>query len=192
VPQPLNLNVRHTMKYLPGSEKIIEESLELFSLANALFISSENQKHLTVHPYVEKYLTEHGHRLIIEKILSIAIKLRFLDDKSNLLKAHDRENSGDVITSTGKTEVGLREALNKIIHSESIEISACPTRVTVSNKHGENVGTGLRIQEGVYKTYSIYMEAKGVKGRNAWTFNCEIIHLLNEILRIISHSTLEN
>jgi len=173
------------MKYLPGLGKIVEESLEMVSLANTLFVSCDSQKTLSTHPYTEKFISQNGHKLIIEKLLSIAIKMRFLDDQCQLLNEYDRKNSGKV--STQKVEVGLREAFNKIIHSESIEIFSRPTKVTVSREYGDSSEPGLRIPEGVYKSHSIFIEAKGVKGGAEWTFNTELFHLSNEIFRVISH-----
>ena len=175
------------MKYLPGLEKIIEESLEMFSLANTLFVSNESQRILAPHPYKEKFISENGHKLIIEKILSIAIKLRFLDDQYQLLEDHDRKNSGQVISNKNKLEIGLREAFNKIIHSQSIEIFSQPAKLTVSREYGEGSDSELLIPEGVYKSHSIFIEAKGSKGKNEWVFNSELLHLSNEIFRVISH-----
>lgn len=175
------------MKYLPGLEKIIEESLEMFALANTLFVSSQSQKTLAPHPHIEKIISENGHKLVIEKLLSVAIKLRFLDDQFKLIEEHDRKNSGQVKSGKNIYEIGLREAFNKIIHSKSIEMFSQPTKVVVSREYGDSPGLSPRIPEGIYKSHSIYIVARGYKGSDEWVFNSELTHLSNEIFRVISH-----
>jgi len=102
------------MDFLPGSDRIIEETIELFGIANTLFVSKKSQEHLYTRPYLAKGLEENGRRLLIEKLLSVAIKLRFLDDQSKLLGVHDRSNAGILIIKGEEKQVGLREAMNKI------------------------------------------------------------------------------
>ena len=95
------------MNFFPGSDRILEETVELFGLANALFVSKESQGYLSTCPYLAKGLEENGRRLIIEKLLSITIKLRFLDDKRKLLAAHDRSNAGIIIVKNIKKMSGF-------------------------------------------------------------------------------------
>ena len=44
------------MNFFPGSDRILEEAIELFGLANALFVSKEAQGHLSTHSYLAKEL----------------------------------------------------------------------------------------------------------------------------------------
>lgn len=172
------------MNFLPGSDRILEETIELFGLANALFVSKDAQGHLSTCPYLSKGLEENGRRLLIEKLLSIAIKLRFLDDKSSLLAAHERSNAGVLIVDSVENKVGLRDALNKIIHHKSIEIFAQPSNITVTNQHASFPAKELKITEGYYSGFSIFIRAEGKNGKQNWVFHTELTQLTNEIFRV--------
>jgi len=180
------------MNFFPGSDRIIEDGIELFGLADALFVSKEAQGHLSTRSYLAKGFEENGRRLIIEKLLSIAIKLRFLDDKSNLLEAHDRSNAGIVTGKSGEKEVGLREALNKIIHHESIQIFAKPSKITVTDQNTQFPAEEIQIAEGTYPGFSIFVCAEGKEKNKNWVFQTELTHLINEILRVFYFENLKN
>lgn len=172
------------MNFLPGTDRILEETIELFGLANALFVSKEFQGYLSACPYLAKGLEENGRRVIIEKLLSIAIKLRFMDDQSKLLAAHDRSNAGTLIEKNVKKQVGLREALNKIIHHTSIEVFARPSKISVTDQKTPIHVKELKIPEGSYSGFNIFVRTEGAKGNQSWVFHTELTYLANEILRV--------
>lgn len=178
-------NVRNHMKYLPGTEKIFDEALEIVALSNAQYSSNRLEDNFITSPYVMKGLDERSDRLIIEKVLAVAIKLRFLDDQRNLIKDNDRKNSGQVNVRGETNEVGLREALNKIIHQNSIKLFSQKRKVRVSEEFGNEIGY-LKIPPGVYEANCIYLETRGKKGQEQWIFNADLTHLINEILIVVS------
>lgn len=175
---------------MPSHERITEDVIELFGLANARYVSM-GHGHLTTHPYLSKAIENNADQLIVEKILSIAIKFRFLDDQNKVLNRHDRENAGKLIDNSScitskPREVGLREALNKIIHAQSIEVRAQSTNITVDDHHTPIAERELVIKAGSYSGFSIYIRTEGVAVNNKpWVFNTEISHLINEALRVL-------
>lgn len=173
-----------TIKSIPGSDRIIDETIELFCLANTMFVSKEVQGHLSTHRYLVKEFDEYAKRLIIEKLLSIAIKLRFLDDKAKLIYTHDRSNAGVLILDDKEEKVGLRVALNKIIHHESISVFAQKSKITVTDMKTTFPVEELVIAEGSYPGFSIFVRAEGKNGNQSWTFHSELTSLTNEILRV--------
>ena len=173
------------MPFHPGSDRICEETLELFGLANALFVSNDKQGHLAPHPYLARGLKENAEKLIIEKLLAVAIKLRFLDDHTSLIKASDRSNAGILVVDSVETGLGLREALNKIIHHRSIQVFAQPSNTTIINVKTSPRENEILIPEGSYPGFSIFVHAQGTQGNKDWSFHTELIHLSNEILRIL-------
>jgi len=180
------------MSFFPGSDRIFEEIIELFSLANALFVSKEFRGDLSACPYLAKGLEENGRRIIIEKLLSIAIKLRFMDDQCKLLAIHDRSNAGILIEKNIKNQIGLREALNKIIHHKSIEVFAQPSKITVTDQKTPILTEELKIAEGTYSGFNIFVRAEGAKGNQSWVFHTELTYLTNEILRVFYFDNLRD
>lgn len=108
---------------LPGHDLIAQECLEVSAIAQARYVSKGN---FTTAPYLLAELDSRGGQLLIEKLLSLAIKVRFLDDRMGLLRRFGRDlltigryyNDG-VLDDDGVT---IREALNKLIHHDSIEV----------------------------------------------------------------------
>ncbi len=174
------------MQILPGTERIIEESLELISLANTFFVSSQGLGKIAPHPYIDEALSGRSERLIIEKLLAVAIKVRFLDEKTQILKSRDRAipSAGKVESAGGEIGVGLREALNKIIHHEEIELSSVESNTTVVPSTHPASSDELLIIPGQYRLYQIQIVAKGKKGKEDWRFETDLFRLVNEVLRV--------
>jgi hypothetical protein len=183
------------MNFTPGQDRITEEVVELFGLVNARYVSI-GQGHLETRRYLSKALEGQAERLIIEKLLSIAIKIRFLDDKNRLLTKHDRANAG-LLTENSTSldsqpkDIGMREALNKIIHAESIEIKVQQTNIRVENKSCTLSEEELLVKEGRYLGFSIFIRTEGAHQKKPWVFKTELTHMINEILRVLYFQNIE-
>ena len=123
-------------KYIFDSMKIDEECYLLlccFLSSNKLHKICSSTKNMHF-----KRLTFIEGRKIKEYLISIAIKLRMIDD---LMKSHNKENHipikddvGFVKTKNGKKKeiLSIREACNKIIHAKSLEFGYGKTKDKIS------------------------------------------------------------
>ena len=115
------------MQYLPSHENILEEILVVAALAQTSLVSKGNFSAL---PYLESLNSSKSSQLLIEKLLGIAIKARFLDDKTQLLKTRARSQiliGKYFVDGTRSAEsLPLRECLNKIVHYETIDVDVHP------------------------------------------------------------------
>lgn len=174
------------MKYLPSIEDISRESVEMLAMANILIVASKGQGFLKVFPYAEQVVSEIGPSSIIEKLLSVSIKLRYLDDRTDILSQYERKNFGQVRTGKKIDCIGLRESLNKIIHSKSMNISFKSRRFVVSKIYGDE-SVGLQIPEGSYEGCSMFLEAQGSQRGKQWVFNTELFRFSDEVFRVVEH-----
>jgi len=176
------------MNFLPGTEKIAEECVELFSLANTRFISAGAQSSLVRYQYVFNDLSMRGDQLIIEKTLAIAIKIRFLDDQSHLLKGLDRKSPhiGHLrIEGIEQPNIDIRTALNKLIHHISIGVEIKPTSVTILQVAAPTTLPDLQIPPGHYEGLTVVIKTTGEQRQKPWEFEVDLFELINEILRVL-------
>ncbi|MGH8061515.1 MAG: hypothetical protein ACREO7_05820 [Pseudoxanthomonas sp.] len=173
------------MPLLPGRETISQECLEICALAQARFVSPDN---FTTLPYLQNSIEAQAEQLLIEKLLAAAIKTRFLDDKTSILKAKDRR----LLTIGRYFENGvpndqvicIRHALNKLVHHQSISIAVVPSTVNVFSAPIPTPES-RRIPVGTHDRESVIVSVDGKYQGSTWQFDIDLFTLLNEMIRIL-------
>lgn len=179
---------------LPGHDLIAQECLEVSAIAQARYVSKGN---FTTAPYLLAELDSRGGQLLIEKLLSLAIKVRFLDDRMGLLRRFGRDlltigryyNDG-VLDDDGVT---IREALNKLIHHDSIEVhieEVTAHVVGISSLPAEPAEL-YKIPLGSYDKQNVLVTVCGRRYGAPWQFDIELFTLINEVLRVLNLSASE-
>ena len=179
----------NSTSYLPGEQRIEEECVEAFALAHTTYVSFKDKNQFATLPYIREKLDSHHAQLLIEKLLSIAVKVRFLDDQSGILKKYDRElaSLGVVHVQDGEEEpIGIRVSLNKLIHHTTISVRSFDVFSVVVSVPGTRANPSeLQIPTGQYSEHPFYVEAEGTEHRKSWTCRIDLSRLLDEILRVL-------
>lgn len=109
-------------RLLPGTDAIVEDLVVACALAHKVFIARDN---LSLLPYLEHAIAERSGRAVVERLLAMAVKLRFLDDQLSILDRDRRlpfigSYVGDGVERAER--VSVREALNKLIHHDRMDV----------------------------------------------------------------------
>jgi hypothetical protein len=171
--------------HLPGEEGIVEDCINVFAIAHTYYVSAISQKNFVPFQYLRKNIEENADRILIEKLLGLAAKVRFLDDRTEVVKKHDRKlRTIGIHYIDGKEtdDVGIRTALNKLIHHQRISIETEEKSILVVGG-GKDTGD-LKIPEGGYKEKHVIIKIKGEYRSQAWRFELDLFILLNEIQRL--------
>lgn len=175
------------MTFFPGREGVVDDVLHVAALAQAAFVSPSNFVTL---PYVRDLLGEAANRALIERVLTMSVKLRFLDDRAGRrLLTQDQAR----LYLVGKLSVGddqedkplkLREALNKLIHHEHIEAATEDRRSFVIPFSDPPPERELKtIPIGQHISSRVVIRAHGHnQDSTPWTCEIDLFSLLNEVL----------
>lgn len=174
------------MSFLPGHDGIIDELLVVCALAQTVFVTPQN---FTALPYLEHLVHDRSKRAIIERLLSVAIKTRFLDDQTKLLKQKDRRNiligkyTEDGIEKSG--EICIRAALNKLVHHDKIEVEVKNWRcIAVETVDIAPQGT-KSIPTGSHEGKRVIVSVEGRHDKRRWLFDIDLYVLIDEMLRVL-------
>lgn len=158
----------------------------VFAVAHTYYVSALAKNKLSPFQYFRKTIDENAERILIEQLLALAVKLRFLDDKTGLVKKYDRKlrTMGDLSVENEKPEgIDIRTALNKLIHHKTISVIADDKSVVVV---GSGIMTGdLQIPQGSYSESHVIIKTEGVQQSSQWKCEIDLFSLLNEILRVL-------
>jgi hypothetical protein len=173
--------------YLPAAQGIIEDCLFVFAVAHTYYVSAISKHKLQFFQYVRKDIAENADRLLIERLLTLAAKVRFLDDQSGILRTYDRKlRTIGKFTVGGKDasdELSIRLALNKVIHHRQISVTTEDRGVFVGRSHKE---TGdLKIPLGQHTESHVVVKTEGEYRNEHWVLGLDLFVLLNEILRVV-------
>jgi hypothetical protein len=177
--------------YLPAAQGIIEDCLFVFALANTNYVSAVSKNKLHVFQYVRNDINENADRLLIERLLALAVKVRFLDDQSGILRVHDRKTPAigrfTVEGNDSSDELSIRLALNKLIHHRAIGVTTEDRNVwVIPSVIPGGMETGeLLIPEGNYTDSHVDIKIEGEYKGKKWVLNLALFVLLNEILRVM-------
>jgi hypothetical protein len=174
-------------QYLPNQESIIEDTLNVFALAHTYYVSTLSKNKFSTFQYFKKEIEENIDRILIEKLLILAIKIRFLDDKIKILEQFGRENAGIGKYVEGNKEnnkVTIRLALNKLIHHESISVKTEDRNIFVLHAKSKTQNQEVQIPAGMYPESLVLVETTGEFKQKKWQFILDLFTLLNEILRV--------
>ncbi|WP_141104353.1 hypothetical protein [Noviherbaspirillum denitrificans] len=174
------------MSLLPGREGIAEDILLVCALAQAAFVTGANY---TALPYLEHLVHDRASQSLIERLLSIAIRTRFLDDRTKLLKLKDRRQiligryTEDGVEKA--SEVCIRLALNKLVHHNSISVAvedfSCIVVVPI-----EPYPSDMKlIPAGPHKGKRVIVSVEGEHRGAKWLFAIDLYKLMDEMLRVL-------
>ncbi|WP_303907371.1 hypothetical protein [Thiohalomonas denitrificans] len=176
------------MKLLPGRESIVQEAIETCSLAQMAFASLGN---LTTVPYLRHEVMEASARMLLEKLLSLAIKARFLDDQTGILKDYDRR-----LLTIGKyyengalkdDEISIRLVLNKLIHNRTISVGTDALTCVIFPADASAPPESRKIPNGTHHRDLVIVTVEAQYRDKEWRFEIDLFQFLNELVR-----TLEN
>lgn len=177
------------MLYLPSHDNIVEEILVVAALAQTSLVSKKNFSAL---PYLDNLIAVKSSQVLIEKLLAIAIKTRFLDDKNQLLKIKARGQIliGKYFICGARSEdiLSIRECLNKLVHYKTIEVKVQPwkTTVLIPIEVEPNLENIKLIAGGHHKGQRVIITIEGEYGAKSWRFEIDFFKLLDELLRVFS------
>lgn len=183
------------MNYLPKIEAVRKEVLEVFTLADCYYLSFLDKKRFALFPYLRNLLDRSAESEIIERLLSISIKLRFLDDHENLFrKIKPRLSYGKFLVEGEKQkEFKFREVTNKIIHSKeiSVKIFTHGTIVLDAEKQWNKGNNENLIKPGEYWESHILICAKGESiNKKKWYVELNLFQFLNDVEKLVAKNEL--
>jgi len=174
------------MSFLPGRDGIIDDLLIVCALAQGAFVTPENFSAL---PYLQHLLQDRSSEALIERLLAMAIKTRFLDDQTGLLKEKDRRQiligkyfEGGVEKDD---EICIRLALNKLVHHDKIAVRVEEWgAIVVGMRDPQPPGTKL-ILAGPHKGKRVIVSVEGAHRGRPWQFDIDLYKLVDEVLRAL-------
>ena len=176
------------MSFLPGKETISNEIMIVCALAQTAFVSRRNFSAL---PHLGLLFENRSKQVVIESLLSIAIKTRFLDDQTNLLRANERENPligryfEDGIEQP--QVVSIRYALNKLVHHKTIALAIKPWSCFVVDVRSVPLELGPHIVElGSHSGERVTITVSGRYEKKEWRFDIDLYKLLEEVLVVLA------
>ena len=173
------------MPALPSHANILQECLEVCALAQARYVSPDNFNTL---PYLKHVLESQADVRLVESLLALAVKARFLDDRESILRAGDRRLRAIgryYENGTAKdSAVCIREALNKLVHHQSLQISTDTVSCWVVGAEG-SAGERRLLQEGAHHTQRVIVTVEGERNGTPWRFEISLFTLLNELARVL-------
>ena len=174
------------MSILPGHEGISEDILLVCALAQGAFVTGENY---TALPYLEHLVHGRASQSLIERLLSIAIRTRFLDDRTELLKLKDRRQiligrytEGGVEKDS---EVCIRLALNKLVHHDKISVTVEDFSCIVVAQIEPEPSDMKLIAAGRHKGKRVIVSVEGEYRGSKWLFAIDLYKLMDEMLRVL-------
>lgn len=174
------------MSFLPSRDGIIDELLVVSALAQNAFVTPHN---FTALPYLQHLINDRSKQAIIERLLAIAIKTRFLDDRTKLLDRDRRLNLIGRYTED-KAEcadkISIRTALNKLVHHDKIEIVVASWSAIVVATENSPENTKL-IQPGPHRGKRVIISLEGTdqSKKKPWAFDIDLYKLIDEMLRVL-------
>ena len=174
------------MSFLPGRDGIVEDILLVCALSQATFVTRENY---TALPYLEHLFQERASQVLIERILSIAIRTRFLDDQAELLKQKDRRQrlighyTEDGIEKA--SEVCIRHALNKLVHHDTIAVTVDDVTIIAMGTTDPEPPDMRLIKPGLHERKRVIVTVEGGYRGAKWLFAIDLFKLMDEILRVL-------
>jgi hypothetical protein len=173
------------MSFLPGRDGVVEDILLVCSLAQTAFVARTNY---TTLPYLEHLVNERASQKLIEQLLSIAIRTRFLDDQTKLLKRKDRRQPLIGRYTEGgiekASEVCIRHALNKLVHHDTISVSVEDVRIIAVATIDSGPSSTKLIPAGQHKGQRVIVTVGGEYRGDKWSFAIDLYKLLDEMLRV--------
>lgn len=174
------------MNFLPGHDGIADELLLICSLALGAFVTPQNFSAL---PYLEHLIRRRASQSLTERLLSVAIKTRFLDDQTDLLKQRDRRQ----ILIGKYTEDGLernadiciRLALNKLVHHDHIAVRVEDWGCIVMPSAAPKPTSTKLTPVGLHNGKRVIVELDGSHKGKPWHFDIDLYSLIDEILRVL-------
>lgn len=184
------------MAHLPGEEGILEDCIVIFAISHTYYVGALSRNSFVPFQYVRRNTEENSDRILIEKLLGLAAKVRFLDDRTGVVKRFDRKLhtiGRHYIDGNEVDDLSIRTALNKLIHHQKISVGTEDQSVIVV---GGVKDTGdLNIPEGGYEERHVIIAIEGEYRNKDWKFELDLFILLNEIQRVFylqqSNSRLE-
>jgi hypothetical protein len=174
------------MNFLPGRDRIADELLLVCALAQSAFVTPQNFSAL---PYLEHLIRDRSRQALVEGLLSIAIKLRFLDDQTDLLKQKDRRQkligkyTEDGLEKTD--DICVRLALNKLVHHDSIKVRVDDWSGIVVSRDDEEPTDMKLIPPGRHKGRRVIVSVEGKYKGTPWRFDIDLYKLMDEMLRVL-------
>jgi hypothetical protein len=174
------------MGFLPGRDGIIDDLLIVCALAQGAFVTPEN---FSAVPYLQHLLRDRSSEALIERLLAMAIKTRFLDDQTGLLKEKDRRQiligkyfDGGVEKNE---EICIRLALNKLVHHDKIAVRVENWgAIVVGHKDEQAPGMKL-IPPGPHRGKRVIVSVEGSHRGRDWQFDIDLYKLVDEVLRVL-------
>lgn len=174
------------MSILPGREGIAEDILLVCALAQAAFVTGANY---TALPYLEHLVHSRASQSLIERLLSIAIRTRFLDDRTELLKLRDRRQVLIGRYTEGEVErageVCIRLALNKLVHHDKISVTVEDFSCIVLASIEPEPSDMKLISVGPHKGKRVIVSVEGEFRGSKWLFAIDLYKLMDEMLRVL-------
>lgn len=179
------------MSFLPGKETICNEILVVCALAQTAFVSKHNFSAL---PHLSLLFENRSKQAVIESLLSIAIKTRFLDDQINLLRANERKNPliGRYFEDGVEQpqSVSIRYALNKLVHHKTIALAIKPwTCFVVDVDPTPHAGGPHIVELGSHSGERVTITVSGRHEKKEWRFDIDLYKLLEEVLVVLAIET---
>ncbi|GAA0842914.1 hypothetical protein GCM10009113_11850 [Marinobacter szutsaonensis] len=175
------------MSFIPSIATVTDQCLMIFSLSDMLIRQRRSEDSFRQFQYVADVIDNRASVLLAEYMLEMAAKLRFLDDREELLKRYERHQVR-VKNYQGVEEISLRDirwALNKLIHQSRISFSVKKQDTIVLPSPPESKGRELDKPVGLYKDKVVMVLVEGRHNGRAWKHEFSLAQLLNEILRIV-------
>lgn len=172
------------LNYMPGQESITEDVLLVAALAQASLVSVQN---FAAVPYLQHIIVERSDEVLIEKLLAMSIKLRFLDDRTNLLELHDRNllTLGKYFEDDLRTLDGIciRMALNKLVHHQTIRVYVEDWGAFIVDAGSSPFPGAKLIPLGPISSKRVTICVEGKYQLRRWRFEIDLFLLLNEVIR---------
>lgn len=173
------------MNFQPDRSKIEDECVLLYSLVDLLFTKRQPLRSFAQFQYLAQKVDVRAETLLAEHLLSVAVKVRYLDDRAQILNRHDRKqvHVGDL--SSGESCLqSLRWALNKLIHQASIKFS---TRQHNGIVIGGSSGSAeeICIPEGLHSDEVVIVQIAGIERKVPWDIELNLTQIINEVLRVL-------
>lgn len=168
---------------MPGEESITEDVLLVAALAQASLVSVQN---FAAVPYLQHIIVERSDQVLIEKLLAMSIKLRFLDDRTSLLKLHDRNllTLGKYFEDELRTLDGIciRMALNKLVHHQTIRVYVEDWGAIIVDAGSSPLPGAKLIPLGPISSKRVTICVEGKYQLRKWRFEIDLFLLLNEVI----------
>lgn len=176
------------MNFEPDHSKIEDECLFIHSLSDILFTKRQATKSFNQFQYLAKHMDERIETLLAEYLLSVCVKTRYLDDRTNIIGNNARKQIHviDNISKSSDSLESLRWALNKIIHQTNIKFQSTERNAVILSGEKEEMSKNeLSIPQGLQTDIVVMMQISGVYQKKPWSIELCLTQVINEIMRVI-------